>query len=976
MSGASAGTLLRHVRRLLAGRYAAPDGELLERFARQGDESAFAALMQRHGPLVWGVCRRVLGHEADAEDAFQATFLVLARKAQSVRRAGAVGSFLYGVAYRLSLRARATAARRGRHERQAAEQAPLASPDDVTWRELREVLDAELARLPERYRAPLLLCYLEGQTQDEAARQLGWKKRTVKARLDYGREMLRGRLARRGLPLAAALTAPLLTGGEAPAAARLVPATAKAAVEFAAGKRPEGLPGPVLALAEGGVKAMFLLKLRLAAAGLLALAVLGGGTGLLLSQAPRQAPAGGDKPAGRVDLYGDPLPPGAALRLGTVRFRHESNWGDGTGVLFSPDGKTVVTWGGRDWGGGRSLRFWETATGRRLGQIEPAEALFRSLAWSPDGRLLASAGTGQKAGDPDGPGVVRLWDAATRKEARTLAWPDEAKAGQIAFTPDGKQVVAAASDGSVRFWDVATGAEVLRFRFGASPLGGLAVAPGGKLLAVTGDSHSTRGDRAIHLWEWASNKPPRKVAAPERGVTSLAFAPDGKTLAAGSDDRHGVYLWDVASGRLLWRLSEPDGGNIVRGVAFTPDGKTLAATAYSYKPYHFVGGITLYDLASGAPRRRLVSGGESPEGVAVSRDGRWVAARTNSGARVWDLASGREVGGEAAGHRSEANQVVAAAGGLIATGGDDTTVRLWDGATGRQRHRLDHGGWVRAVAVSPDGSKVASSSLDDTVRLWDAASGREIYKLAGHGDHGGHRALRFTPDGRRLLAFGDDFYLRVWDVRNGKALAEHAIRPTGVKVPDPEADDADRERFELQGEALFTADGKRMFVRVGTEEFVFDVSTGKERRKLTVGGRFWVVRALSPDGRSLLVSEYAQATQVPLPGGKTRLVYPEAHPVVLYDVGTGREVWRTFAAGFRPGAVAFSPDGKLVAATGDGPQGRIGLWDAATGKEAGTVEGVTEPTRALTFSPDGKRLIAGMQDTTVLVWELAGKVKK
>jgi RNA polymerase sigma factor (sigma-70 family) len=972
MSGTSAGTLLRHVRELLAGRCAAPDAELLERFARRGDEAAFAALMQRHGPLVWGTVRRVLGREQDAEDAFQATFLVLARKARSVRQSGSVGSFLYGVAYRLAVRARADAARRGRHQRRAAEQAPAARPDDVTWRELREVLDAELARLPERYRAPLLLCYLEGQTQDEAARQLGWKKRTVKARLDHGRELLRRRLARRGLPLGAALAGPLLAGGEAPAAARLVAETARAAGPFTAGRRPEGLRGPVLALAEGGVRSMILLKLRLALAGLLALVVLGGGTGLLLSQAPgRAGPGRGAEgaPAPGRDLSGEPLPAGAALRLGTVHFRHESHWGDGAGVLFAPDGKTAVTWAN-----GFSLRFWETASGRMLGEARSEEALFRSLAWSPDGRLLASAGTSQKQGDPEGPGVVLLWGAATRKEVRTMAWVDPARPGQVAFTPDGKQLVAAAGDGSVRFWGVETGAEVLRFQFGAGALGPLALAPGGKLLAVAGDSHATRGERAVYLWEWGSNKPPRKLPAPERGVNALAFSPDGKTLAAGSDDRHGVYLWDVASGRLLRRLSEADGRDLVRGVAFTPDGKELAATAYRYKPYHFVGGVTLYDLATGRPRRRLVSDGESPRGVAVSRDGKWLAARTESGARVWDLASGREVGGEAAGHRCAPNQIVVSAGGLIATAGDDNTVRLWDGATGRQRHRLDHGGWVRAMAVSPDGSKVASSSLDDHVHLWDAATGREIFKLAGHGELGGRRSLRFTADGRRLLAFGDDFYLRVWDVRNGKALAEHAIRPTGFKVPDEGFDELDRAQFS--GESLFTADGRRMFLALGGEVFAFDVGSGKELRKRTLAGRGMEARALAPDGRWLLCNEYGEATPVPLPGGKTRFVYPEAHPVALYDPATGREVWRTFAPGYLAGAVAFSPDGKLVAASGDGPQGRIGLWDAATGKEAGGVEGVTKPVHSLAFSPDGKRLLAGMQDTTVLVWDLAGKVKK
>src|SRR5207248_1968751 len=198
----------------------ASDRELLERYARRRDEAAFAALVDRHGPLVLGVCRRVLPQRHDAEHVFQAAFLVLARKAAGVRWRESVGGWLYQVAYRLARKARAVEHRRRARERLAAN-APRPEPAAaLTWDEARAVLDEELDRLPEKYRLPLLHCYLEGQTRDQASRRLGWSLRTLDRRLDQAKTLLRHRLTRRGVTLPAAL----LTAGLAQPATASVPA--------------------------------------------------------------------------------------------------------------------------------------------------------------------------------------------------------------------------------------------------------------------------------------------------------------------------------------------------------------------------------------------------------------------------------------------------------------------------------------------------------------------------------------------------------------------------------------------------------------------------------------------------------------------------------------------------------------------------------------------------------------------------------
>lgn len=263
------------------------DGQLLTQFVTERSESAFEELVGRHGPMVFGACRRLLNDPHDAEDAFQATFLVLARNAAKLRKSDSVASWLHGVALRVGLNAKRQAARRREHEKEARDM--IRTESETTWRDLGPVLDEELGRLPERLRAPVVLCYLEEKSTEEAAKELGWSHGTLRGRLAKARDTLRGRLSRKGIAIGAALLASLITKN---ATAATVPplciaSTVQAAVtaSTAGALASAGLSAKAAALAEGALKAMAWAKVKVAACVVAAGAVVGGGAVVVAREA-------------------------------------------------------------------------------------------------------------------------------------------------------------------------------------------------------------------------------------------------------------------------------------------------------------------------------------------------------------------------------------------------------------------------------------------------------------------------------------------------------------------------------------------------------------------------------------------------------------------------------------------------------------------------------------------------------------------
>jgi RNA polymerase sigma factor (sigma-70 family) len=354
MPTAPLGTVLRHIRNLAVapGTGELTDKQLLQRFADRREEDAFAALMQRYGQLVWGVCRHVLRHDHDAEDAFQATFLVLARNSASIRKQEALASWLHGTAYRIALRARRDAAIRRAHEMRGKSM-PAEKPfPETVLREALAVLDEEVQSLSPRQRAAFVLCAVEGKSQAEAAQQLGWKPGTVSGTLARARRQLERRLTRRGVTLSAVLGAVVLGRQAASAAlpAGLAHSTIRAALLYAAGKTAAHTSPTAAALAEGVTKTMFLTKIKVATVLLLALGLAGAGVLTCQALAARQLPTPQDKA---------PPPPAKAPKAAAPKDKGDEAV-EVTGQVLGADGKPCA---------GAKIFLWTNAVKKQADMV-------------------------------------------------------------------------------------------------------------------------------------------------------------------------------------------------------------------------------------------------------------------------------------------------------------------------------------------------------------------------------------------------------------------------------------------------------------------------------------------------------------------------------------------------------------------------------------------------------------------------------
>jgi RNA polymerase sigma factor (sigma-70 family) len=938
--------LMDVVRRLAAEPLSARgDGELLERFVARRDERAFEALLERHGPMVLGVCRRAIGDAHLADDVFQATFLVLARRADAVRRRDGVASFLHGVALRLARKALRAEIARSRREAVAAQRRAASDDARLTAALLR--LDEELGRLPDHYRDPLLLCYLQGRTQDEAAAQLGWSLSTLRRRLGHGRDALRRRLT-------GAAVVPLL-GSLRKATLATVLADAQGAAVSAS----------VLALVDAG--------LIVSASKLLSLCVL---VALVALAAVMQVPSKVAPPP--VAVKAKPaadLPGGAVARIGTLAFRHGAAWMYPT-LNYTPDGKQLVS-AGSGW-----VRRWDAATGAALATVGDGgrgSRITSVVLATADGRSAHVIEADVKSDGRMGYWPSKQYDMVTGKEVdeRRVEFPRVVTSDNYGLavgppsglSPDGKFLVSATDRGLV-VYDAATGG-FLHFHET-------------KRTAKTGYGHTTfafdpagngivmaEEGRRFRLFDLKTGRERKafEVEAKE-SIGRFAVSPDGKWLAGagaveGGTEGQVLRLFDLHRGAIVRSIDVSAGsarvaGGWIESLLFTPDGRTVLVGAGGVRGQRDCS-VRCWDVATGKPGRAWADEPSLGSTLAVRPDGKVLATMNEGGViRQWDMRTGKEI--NPLGNAAPVEAVAFRPGGSVLTAGRDLSLSETDIATGRVLRRFGPFGPGSHPRFSPSGTYLFAEGYDvakgkgrDWVRAWKVADGKPA----------------IDRDGRSAVFSGDEKLLAFADAREKVHVLD---RKTQEIIRTLSLSETKGNWFGARPGPLAFLEGGRKLVTVGDEVSVWDLGTGKRVSSWNVfdknvlkkdtrprNNRDRIVSvATSADGARIAFGLHTDRKGVDKLRDKTGLV-------MVFE--TGGELLREIDLGAEyPKSLAFSPDGRRLACGG---RWVTHVWDLGSGKATHEFEGHRGMVNALSFSADGKRLATGSEDSTVLIWDVS-----
>jgi RNA polymerase sigma factor (sigma-70 family) len=967
-------TVVRHIRRLVGSSEIQDrsDGQLVHDFHAGQDERAFSALVDRHGAMVLRVCRHVLQHTEDAEDAFQATFLVLARKAGSLQRSQSVAGWLRGVAYRIALQARRNAARRQTREARTQSRPSVNPSTEVAWREVQLILHEEIERLPEKYRTPFVFCCLEGQSRMDVARQLGLKEGTVWSRLSNARRQLQSRLARRGIELGAALAAVSLMENATAAAvpALLVSSTVRMATT--AGHAIPGASTEVVVLVNVALKSTTAARVSIALAVLVATGMIGvgwwagqapflqfgeAGSAAISSQhEPTPGQAVAEKPISPIDAYGDALPDGALCRLGTIRFNHGA---DLRRLGYTPDGKTVIS------ASRQLVRLWDAATGAELAQFpQPGRYVSDTTITMPDSNTLVFL---NEEGDGD---FARWWDLSQRKEIRKLKLPVKRKVFSIyyvnALSSDGTfAAIHVHTPADLRIFDLKTGSELHKFPEGGKNIRAVVFAGNDRL--VTADAKNM-----IEVREARTGKLIRRLAH-ETPVDFLTVSPDGRRLA--SFEQHGrdegnashrgvIYLWDLATCRKEHALRPASKHSYINAV-FSPDGTVLLTSSYGDDRSL----LTVWQTSTGRKLREMPGAGMcmafSPDGKRLA-EGSWDGKFEN-----WDLGTGRSSSSE------DSRQSHATAACLSPTGDRIITIGPWSISTwdSTNAKRLDSFPlspdpyWDRA-SHTPHGQLVLSFVRDGEAYqavVWDTVGRRKRFTVPTPSQPVPGQTV-FSADGSLLATAPtvQDHLVRVWNVHTGRQ----------VQVVNPGK--AWRYFFSGDKKAILLAGPKITAVELATGKqlYAWRMEPLKSARQVTTvaagGPAFneddrtaWRALALSPDSRTIAAIHWTWA-----PGQKSG-----EDRIALYDLATGKLLRHWNDPGRQANmyeALTFSDDGRLLASS---DQHAIHVWEVATGGKIHTFRGHRAEIASLGFDRDSRRLVSASFDTTVLCWDLTGRLR-